>query len=60
MEAWVKGLGLGVVFGLLCAGMSLIFRPVEPTPLGLLGTVYNRALLGLLIALVPGTWRKGG
>ena len=43
---------LGFLFGLLCAWMSTIFKPVgEPTLLGLIGVVYNRALIGFLIGI---------
>ena len=45
---------LGILFGLLCAWMATIFQPVPITTMGLLGTVYNRFLIGLFIGLLGG------
>jgi len=43
---------LGFVLGVVCAWLSVLFKPVEPiTFLGLVGVVYNRTLVGFLIGL---------
>ena len=57
----LAGTLLGFFFGLLCASMALVFKPVPLTFLGLLGTVYNRTLIGFLISLaeMKPEWLKG-
>jgi len=48
----LASIALGFVFGIICALMSLIFKPVERiTLLGLLGVIFNRTLIGLFIPI---------
>ena len=52
MKNVVIGVLLGLFFGLLCAGMATVRKPVPLTTLLLIDTVYTRALAGGLIGLL--------
>ncbi|MCD6549519.1 hypothetical protein J7K41_02300 [Candidatus Micrarchaeota archaeon] len=52
MKKTVTGVVLGLFFGLICAGMATVRKPVPLTALVLIDTVYTRTLAGGLIGLL--------
>ena len=51
----VLAIVFGIFFGLICAFMATIRKPVEITPLLLIAAIYTRTLAGLFIGVL-GEW----